>query len=130
MNLFEKKSWTMHNGGIADYKIQCDALTDEDIETIAWIISTKGPIKNVYGVPHGGVRLAGALQKYVTPLRGVHLIVDDVLTTGQSMENARLAKAWPDAVGVVMFARNQCPTWIRPLFEMRIFGAQDTFGEQ
>jgi len=127
MNLFSKKDWIMHSGGIAQYKINCDALTDDDIETLAWIISQKGPIKAVYGVPTGGSRLGNSLKKYVTPLIGINLIVDDVLTTGKSMEEAKILKHWADAVGVVIFARNQCPKWVYPIFEMRLFNTKDTF---
>lgn len=128
--LFERKQWTMHSGGIAQYKIECDALTDEDIETLAWLISLKGPISDVYGVPTGGTRLAHALRKYCTYGRGARLIVDDVLTTGQSMEQAKIDKGWPDAIGVVLFARGRYPQWIRPVFEMRLFNSDDQFPQE
>ncbi len=39
MNLFIKKDWEMHSGKKSDFKIECDALTDEDIKTIAHLIS-------------------------------------------------------------------------------------------
>lgn len=114
-NLFQRKTFTTHSGKVAHYKIECDALTDEDIETLAWLISKRGDIKEVHGIPRGGDRLAAALRKYCTP-SGVTLIVDDVLTTGKSMEVAR-AKIGQYAVGVVIFARASCPSWIQPLFK-------------
>jgi hypothetical protein len=48
-----------------------------------------------------------------------HLIVDDVLTTGASMEAAR-AKLWPGSLplGVVIFARGPCPDWVWPIFRL------------
>lgn len=125
-DLFIKQDWVMHSGGTAHYKIDCDCLTDNDIETIAFIISRKGKFSEVYGVPRGGTRLQHALEKYRTP-GGVRLIVDDVLTTGRSMEEARQTKDWPDAVGVVVFARNMCPDWIKPIFQMNWINVPDDF---
>ena len=60
MTLFTKKDWAMHSGGIAQYKIECDALTDKDMDCLAFIISQKGQFSRVYGVPTGGSRLAKA----------------------------------------------------------------------
>lgn len=136
-NLFVKKEFRMHSGGIAHYKIECDALTDGDIETLAYIISEKAKqmtmgqleghgIGRVIGVPRGGLRLANALQKYVTAGRGITLIVDDVLTTGKSMEEAKLnSSAGDDVIGVVIFARSECPSWIFPVFSMKWFNTKD-----
>lgn len=69
----------------------------------------------VIGVPRGGLRLAAALLPYERlgyPL----LIVDDVLTTGISMQEMRDRFPLEEAIGVVIFARGQCPDWIRPIF--------------
>ena len=126
--LFIKKDWVMHSGGTAHYKIECDALTDEDIETLAFIISQKGAFTHVHGVPRGGKRLADALEKYRARRGdGVKLIVDDVLTTGSSMEQAKRELGWSDAVGVVIFARGNCAEWIRPMFQMNWLNVADEF---
>ena len=124
--LFVKKDWTMHSGGLAHYKIESDALTDEDIDCLAFIISRKGKFRAVHGVPGGGDRLAKALEKYLQDV-GARLIVDDVLTTGASMEEAMAQTGWYDAVGIVIFARGQCPDWIRPMFQMSWFNVADEF---
>ncbi len=124
--LFVKKEWTMHSGGKANYKIECDALTDEDLDCLAYIISQKGKFREVYGVPRGGVRLAKALEQYKSE-DGVRLIVDDVLTTGNSMEDAKVKLNWLDAVGVVLFARGTCNDWIKPLFQMKWINTKDRF---
>lgn len=124
--LFVKKEFKMHSGGTAEYKIECDALTDEDLETLAFIISRKGAFSDVYGVPRGGVRLQKALEKYKQK-DGVKLIVDDVLTTGASMEEAKQKKGWSDAVGIVIFARGSCPDWVKPLFHMLWMNTKDKF---
>lgn len=124
--LFDKKDWKMHSGGIAHYKIECDALTDSDLECLAFMISEKGQFREVHGVPRGGARLEKALHKYKSK-QGVRLIVDDVLTTGASMEEAKANLGWHDAVGVVIFARSSYPSWIKPIFEMRWVNTKDEF---
>lgn len=120
MNLFEKTNIVLHSGGSTDFKIECDALTDEDIETIAYLISKKFNFRKVSGVPTGGIRLRDALRKYTSD-EGYHvLIVDDVLTTGNSMERHRECNVliFEECVGVVIFARGKCPDWVHPIFQM------------
>lgn len=118
MNLFTRQDIKLHSGQKSDWKLECDALTDEDIETIAFLIAKRFPFREVVGVPTGGVRLAKALEKYKIDNRGLSiLIVDDVLTSGGSMEEFR--KTIPEfSIGVVIFARGKCPEWISPLFQM------------
>lgn len=134
--LFKKTEFVMHSGGLAHYKIDCDALTNDDIETCAWIISQKSKqmtgedrtgIRDVYGVPKGGIRLANALNKYRDKWGSIRLIVDDVLTTGASMEETKSRLGWTDAFGVVIFARHECPSWIYPIFSMQFFNIKDEF---
>lgn len=115
MNLFENKSFISHSGFSLSFKINCDALSDEDIETLADIIAKKFSFSKIYGVPRGGLRLANALEKYLSP-NGPVLIVDDVLTTGKSMEEAKEKFLNEDVIGVVIFARGRCPFWVRTLF--------------
>lgn len=124
--LFEKRNWTMHTGGKAEYKIECDALTDEDIDCLAYLISTKGQFSKVHGVPKGGARLAKSLERYATS-GGARLIVDDVLTTGSSMEQAKTELGWSDAIGIVIFARSKCPEWVLPMFQMSWINSKDIF---
>ncbi len=126
MHLFERKPFKMASGGVARYTIQSKALSDEDIATLAWLISEKGDIRDVYGVTEGGSRLAAALEQYKSN-QGVRLIVDDVLTTGASMEAARVKTGWHDAVGVVVFARGPCPDWVLPIFSMEWINTEDVF---
>lgn len=118
MPLFETKEWNMHSGALSSFKIECDALTDEDIETLALIISQRFIFGDVYGVPNGGIRLANALQKYITVHHDSRLIVDDVLTTGNSIHETRFDLKWNNAMGVVIFARGPCPDWVIPIFQM------------
>lgn len=120
-NLFMSKCFRSHSGISLDFKIECDALTDQDITTLAKIISKKYKYKHVYGVPTGGIRLANELNKYCNEKHERILIVDDVLTTGKSMEESKkdytiITKT--EIQGVVIFARGECPNWIDPIFKL------------
>jgi hypothetical protein len=117
-NLFVREPFISHSGIKLDWKINCDALTDEDLDCLAWIITEHfSPIREVVSIPSGGDRLAQALQCYLSHQKDGHtLIIDDVLTTGGSMDAAR--EFHPDARGVVIFARGICPDWVWPVFQM------------
>jgi hypothetical protein len=125
---------TLHSGARSAFKIECDALTDEEITTFAGLIlGLVGVFGRVVGVPRGGLRIATALDPFcITQGIGRHppLIVDDVLTTGQSMERARLQLADEiggfseikgavlEIKGAVLFARGPCPAWVTPVFTL------------
>ena len=112
MSLFLFGSFALHSGGRTDFKIDCDALTDGDWYALAARIARRvSAFGSVEGVPRGGLKLAEMLKGYCTA--GPVLIVDDVLTTGASMEQQRAGR---DAMGVVVFARGPVPSWIEPLF--------------
>lgn len=108
--------FTSHAGIELDWKIECDDLSEADIEALAYLVSTRvRGFSSVVGVPTGGFRLAVALEKYVNPEFNITLIVDDVLTTGRSMNEMR--DAVPGAsFGVVIFSRGRVPDWITPIF--------------
>ena len=117
MDLFMRKDFTSHSGHLLTWKIECDALTEEEIETLALIISERLQFGDVIGIPSGGLRIASALEPYKT--EGPTLIVDDVLTTGKSMEKVK--EQYPDAIGVVLFSRTQkLPEWITSVFTLSI----------
>ncbi len=117
MTLFKRGNFTAHSGVTLPWKIECDALTDEDWECVATMAGNIiGPFMKVEGVPRGGLKFAEALRKKgnskvvgAIPL----IIVDDVLTTGDSM-NRHKGRLW--AKGVVLFARGPCPEWITPIW--------------
>lgn len=117
MTLFVDTAFISHAGQELTFKIDCDALTDDDLKTVAARIATRYIFNEVHGIPRGGMRLAKALERYMTE-QGSLLIVDDVLTTGTSMEAARtrLSTRRTDITGIVLFARGPCPEWVKPVF--------------
>lgn len=117
MNLFQLGSIELSHGVISQFKIECDALTNDDIECVAYLLEQCLPaFGNVIGVPRGGLRLASAMEKFVTD--GPLLIVDDVLTTGSSMWRYRDKYYGESTIGGVIFSRGDCPDWITPLFQI------------
>lgn len=126
MSLFELKDFVMHSGQVGKWKIECDALTEEDWKTVAYWISKRVDFNMVRGVPTGGKKLQDALFKYRNPNSDVFLIVDDVLTTGKSMEDFKFALGVDRLMGteinvikgVVLFARGECPYWVEPIYKM------------
>lgn len=84
-NLFQKKRFTMHSGGVSDFKLECDALTRKDYETLAYMVSRKIQFKKCFGIPRGGLPFEKALKQYENNNSETILIVDDVFTTGGSI---------------------------------------------
>jgi len=121
MSLFQLGKFTSHAGHSLDWKIECDALTDDDWECLAKMISDRIMFHEVVGIPRGGNKLAAALQKYCEKKEGVityRLVVDDVWTTGTSMK----AVLQEGDFGYVVFARNEIPSYmpVRALFTMDV----------
>lgn len=113
MSLFNWGDFTLHSGQRSNFKIDCDALTPADWKALAKYALIRLPrFRQVEGVPTGGLLLASFLSEYVQP-EGVLLIVDDVLTTGLSMEYQRAGR---EAAGLVVFARCKRPAWVGALF--------------
>lgn len=125
MNLFNSGEFTLNSGKTSFFKVDCDALTDEDIDCLARLIKDNIPLFAwVEGVPTGGLRLAEALKPLTEPDHtSIGLIVDDVMTTGNSMEKQRDGRA---AMGVVIFNRINkdsatiSPGWIKSIWRMSL----------
>lgn len=120
-NLFRRGNFSLASGEKSDFKIDCDALSEEDMGCIAYLLSRAvGPFSMVEGVPKGGLRLAKCMREY-TSASGPLLIVDDVYTTGGSILRFMIAKGWNHKapIGAVIFARNPPPNWVTPLFSLR-----------
>jgi orotate phosphoribosyltransferase len=111
MALFELGDFTLASGAKSDFKIECDALTNEDWDTLGLMIVKRVPRFSVaIGVPSGGIRLATKVMFHAYNLKlldsaGPRLIVDDVWTTGGSMRKILR----PGDIGYVVFARGSIP---------------------
>lgn len=117
MNLFQLGNFTLRSGAKSKWKICCEALSSDDWAALAQMAAEiLPPFGAVEGVPRGGIPFAEALQKHVLPGCRTLLIAEDVATTGGSLERHRVGR---DAIGVVVFCREYCPLWVRPLFTMR-----------
>lgn len=128
MDLFQEGTFHLHSGAFSRWKIECDALSEGEWDTLGLMLSEiLPPFSEVVGVPRGGIKLAQAMQEFRTP-GGFLLIVDDVLTTGNSMREERAFREtrhglYPqDIQGAVIFARGACPIWVTPLFQMYPLG--------
>jgi hypothetical protein len=117
--LFQFGWFSTHNKLLLPWKFDTDSLCKEDWSDIAKIITWKFAFRSVYGVPKRGTALAQALNEYATPGYPV-LIVDDVLTTGNSIREARsrLGLDGEPVIGVVVAARGPCPDWVWPILQI------------
>jgi hypothetical protein len=135
MSLFRHGEFTGNSGKLLQFKVECDELDEGDIDCSARIIASwyKGwEFGEVVGVPpsdptKGGIdnggRLAEAVRKYVICNGNVtwcpNLILDDVFTTGGSLERtwrARYPNRYSSVFGAVIFAHGPCPSWVRPIW--------------
>lgn len=116
-HLFQLRDCLSHSGIKMFWKIECDALTDEDVNALAFMLSERIKFSEVFGVPRGGIRIEQALKKYCKAGYPI-LIVDDVLTTGTSMIEFKEKNKLIAAIGAVIFARGICPDWVYPLFQL------------
>lgn len=106
MALFEWGSFPLHSGGTTKFFIDCDALSDKSIESLANYIAHRFKFNAVYGIPRGGIRLADALRPFCNPKARFPLIVDDVVTTGQSFRDVQTRFDWHEATCVAIFKRS------------------------
>ena len=113
MSLFRLGWFTAASGSVLPWKVECDSFIDDDWLWAADEIARIVDFRDVEGVPTGGLQLANLLAPLGKPSATSLLIVDDVLTTGGSMEQQRAGR---DAVGFVVFARGPLPSWVRALW--------------
>lgn len=119
--LFQKIDFVSHSGIDLTWKIEMDALGKKEWKCLAHMIMEyeHRPFCEAIGIPSGGVYLGALLNEHSTKNKEhPYLIVDDVLTTGRSMEE--YAKKYNNNVmGWVIFSRTHLHSdWITPLFQM------------
>ena len=83
---------TLHSGEKTFWKIECDSLTDIQVDWLCdMIFRASFPFRRALGVPRGGERFANKLNIMLTrtaiPQNSPLLIVDDVYTTGKSIQD-------------------------------------------
>ena len=123
--LFQSVDFKSHSGLELKWKIECDALSDPEWFTISqMIMEISVPFKEAIGIPRGGTKLGNLLNQYGTGKRkDPVLLVDDVLTTGESMKEFKTKRTWrnpADYIGWVVFARTKTPKWVTALFQMPV----------
>ena len=87
IDLFQRVDFTSHAGLDLSWKIEMDALSENEWKCIAhMIMELSQPFQAAIGIPRGGLKLSGYLHEYSTQNPAdPYLIVDDVMTTGGSM---------------------------------------------
>ena len=125
IDLFQKIDFTSHAGLDLTWKIEMDALSHREWECISHMIrELSPPFREAIGIPRGGNVLGKLLNRHGTGKEEDPIcIVDDVLTTGMSMDTYREEmdiERWQKscALGWVVFARVRPPKWIKALFQM------------
>ena len=123
IDLFQKIDFTSHSGLDLSWKIEMDALSRDEWECIAHMISEQSvPFREAVGIPRGGTILGTLMNQHGTGKREDPIcIVDDVLTTGGSMNEFKRKRQWRNPtnyIGWVVFARAKCPDWVTALFQM------------
>ena len=126
-DLFRSIDFKSHAGLDLSWKIEMDALSENEWFTIArMILEISPPFHSAIGIPRGGVLLGELLNKHGTGKESdPFCIVDDVFTTGKSMVDYREEmdiERWQKscALGWVVFARIKTPKWITALFQMPV----------
>ena len=127
IDLFQKIDFTSHAGLDLPWKVEMDALSHREWECISHMIrELSPPFREAIGIPRGGNVLGKLLNRHGTGKEEDPIcIVDDVLTTGMSMDTYREEmdiERWQKscALGWVVFARVRPPKWIKALFQMPV----------
>lgn len=116
MTLFKNGLFKFHSGSISRHKIDCDDLTSEDLYTLVQLVKERFSYKRVIGIPQGGMKFANVLNEFIDLNSNTVLLVDDVLTTGNSMREWRKKIDNEFVAGIVIFAWIQPEDWIYPIF--------------
>lgn len=121
MPLFQFGEFQLASGKKSNFKLECDAIAPEEWHSLGRIaLSILPAFDYVIGVPRGGIAWANIMKHYVQPSTNRILFVDDVWTTGGSMqaEIGRYALEGRPWHGLVLFARGPVPDNVTALFTL------------
>jgi len=122
VDLFQTVDFISHAGLPLKWKIECDALSDDEWKTIAKMIREYEDQNWQYavGIPTGATRLGEILTTYGTgSVKDPVLIVDDVYTTGKSFIDFE-EKHYKDkkVIKWAVFARKPPTENVKVLFQL------------
>ena len=86
--LFQDGDFTSHAGLPLAWKIECDAITDDEWRCLAKMVMDyqTRPFYKAVGIPRGGLKFAEAMNEYASGNDTDQIMIcDDVFTTGTSM---------------------------------------------
>ena len=128
MKLFQDGDFKSHAGLPLKWKLECDAITDDEWRCLAKMVMDyqERLFYKAVGIPRGGLKFAEAMNEYASGNEEDSIMIcDDVFTTGTSFkefinENYPM---WSAGQGFrwVVFARRPCyehPHHVRALFTM------------
>ena len=128
MNLFQDGNFTSHAGLPLKWKLECDAINDNEWRCIAKMVMDyqDRPFYKAVGIPRGGLKFAEAMNEYASGNDTDQIMIcDDVFTTGTSMLDFIKEEypLWSMGQGYrwVVFARNSSnvhPFHTKALFTM------------
>jgi hypothetical protein len=122
IDLFQKIDFISHAGLPLTWKLECDAISDNEWITLAHMIREYEDQNWQYavGIPTGATKLGEILTRYGTgSVKDPVLIVDDVYTTGKSFIDFE-AKHYADkkVIKWAVFARKPTENGVKALFTM------------
>jgi predicted oxidoreductase (fatty acid repression mutant protein) len=130
--------FNLDSSGESFWGVDLNALSDDELRCMAQVGRMKLVKRGIYSIrevrhiPTGAKRFSDIFIKenptYFNSASPRVLIIDDVLTTGFSMWEKRLEVAnelekthrgssWKDTVGLVIFSRDETPTWITTIWQ-------------
>lgn len=123
--LFQGGVFVLHAGQFSEFKIDCDAITSDEMIVLAAQMAKRIPPFRfgVHGIPRGGIAFAASMERY-GHTSGPLLICDDVFSTGTSIMEAvnqayrKSLIAEDDWIAAVLFARGPTPPNVYALFSM------------
>lgn len=116
--------YKLHGGAKSHFLIDCGTrqLFESDWDALAWLYTRHYEFGRVVPIPRGGCAFAAALQRYAQPRLAKAVIVDDVLTTGDSFRMMKEEIEGP-SIGVCAFDRSggsNRPDWVTAMFVMGV----------